>query len=148
MPMDHVSPPKPMSEDLTAPFWEGANQGRLLIQRCQQCGRYIHLPRPVCSNCLSFDLSFEQVSGRATLYSYTITYRAFHPYYVDKVPYVLASVDLIEQPKLRFLTRLVDIAEADLKIGMDLVVDFQELEPGFAVPLFKSNHSHPAAGAS
>jgi uncharacterized OB-fold protein len=135
--MDHVSPPKPLPEDLTAPFWEGANEGRLLIQRCQQCGTYIHLPRPICRNCLSFDLQYEQVSGRATLYSYTITYKAFHPYYVDKVPYVLASVDLVEQAGLRFLTRLTDVEEADLRIGMDLVVAFTDLEPGFAVPLFK-----------
>jgi uncharacterized OB-fold protein len=135
--MDHVSPPKPLPEALTAPFWEGANEGRLLIQRCQQCGTYIHLPRPICRNCLSFDLQYEQVSGRATLYSFTITYRAFHPYYVDKVPYVLASVDLVEQAGLRFLSRLTDVEEADLRIGMDLAVEFTDLEPGFAVPLFK-----------
>jgi uncharacterized protein len=142
MPMDHVSPPKAVPDELTSPFWEGANEGRLLIQRCQQCGTYIHLPRPVCRNCLSFDLQPEAVSGRATLYSYTITYKAFHPFFVDKVPYVLASVELAEQPNLRLLTNLVDLDESDIHIGMDLIVDFRELEPGYAVPVFK------AAGAS
>jgi uncharacterized OB-fold protein len=137
MPMDQASPPKPVLDVLTTPFWEGANQGQLLIQRCQKCGTYIHLPRPVCRNCLSFDLKSEPVSGRATLYSFTITYKAFHPFFVDKVPYVLASVELAEQAGLRLLTNLVDVDEADIRIGMDLVVDFRELEPGYAVPLFK-----------
>ncbi|MCU1346922.1 MAG: hypothetical protein JWL70_3188 [Acidimicrobiia bacterium] len=140
--MDHVSPPKAVPDALTSPFWEGANKGQLLIQRCQKCGTYIHLPRPVCSNCLSFDLAPEAVSGRGTLYSFTITYKAFHPFFVDKVPYVLAVVELAEQTNLRVLSNLVGVDEADIRIGMDLMVDFQELEPGYSVPIFK------AAGAS
>ena len=89
-----VKPPLPIPDELTAFFWEGVRAHRLMILRCRNCGHFIHYPRPVCEKCLSEDLAPEQVSGRATLYSYTVTMKPWHPFWVDKVPYVLATVEL------------------------------------------------------
>jgi len=91
----------------------------------------------VCRWCGSFDLAPERVSGRATLYSWTRTFKAFHPYFVDKIPYVLATVTLAEQDGLQLQTNLVDVAEADVAIGMELEVDFRELTPGYVIPVFR-----------
>jgi uncharacterized protein len=122
---------------LTAFFWDGARRGELWIQRCRACGTFIHLPRPVCRNCRSFDLAGERVSGRATLYTYTVTMKAFHPFFVDRLPYVVATVELAEQPGLMLLTNLVDVAEADIRIGMDLEVGFEALSPALTIPVFR-----------
>ena len=132
--------PPPLPDDpLTNFFWEAARNRELHIQRCQACGTYIHLPRPVCRNCQSFDLAGEAVSGKATLYSYTQTFKAFHPFFVDRVPYLVATVTLAEQAGLQFLTNLVGIDEPidDCRIGMALEVDFQELADGYVIPVFK-----------
>jgi uncharacterized protein len=135
--MSEPAPPLLPDDPLTAFFWEGARNGELQIQRCRSCGTYIHLPRPVCRNCQSFDLAGERVSGQATLYSYTETYKAFHPFYVDRVPYLIATVALVEQPQLHLVTNLVGIEEADVRIGMDVQVDFEQLADGYVIPIFR-----------
>jgi uncharacterized OB-fold protein len=91
----------------------------------------------VCRNCQSFGLAGERVSGEATLYSYTQTFKAFHPFFVDRVPYLVATVTLPEQEGLQFMTNLVGVDEADVRIGMALEVDFEELAEGYVIPVFK-----------
>ena len=103
--------------------------------RCQSCGTYIHLPRPICRTCQSFDLAPEPVSGRGTLFSVTQTVKAFHPFFVDRVPYLLATVELVEQPGLMFLSNLVGIDEPDVRIGMDVAVRFEDLGD-YVIPVF------------
>jgi uncharacterized OB-fold protein len=140
--MDQAPTPPPLPDDpLTNFFWEGARNGQLLIQRCQSCGTYIHMPRPICRNCHSVDLAPEPVSGRGTLYSWTQTFKAFHPFFVDRVPYVLATVTLPEQEGLQVMSNLVGIdqarVESDARIGMPVAVDFEELAPGYVIPVFR-----------
>jgi hypothetical protein len=89
--MVQPGPPPVASDPLTDFFWAGARERRLMIQRCRACGTYIHLPRPVCRACRSFDLAPEQVSGRGAVYTFTETHRPFHPFFVDRVPYLLSS---------------------------------------------------------
>jgi uncharacterized protein len=136
-------PPQPVPDALTAFFWEGVANEQLLISRCEQCRYYVHYPRPMCPRCQGTTFSPEQVSGRATLYAYTTVMQAFHPYYVGRLPYVLAVVELEEQPGLRLTTNLVDCDDAELKVGMAVEVLFREVGEGGAVlPLFR-----PAAPA-
>ena len=132
-----VEPPRPAPDKLTEPLWQALAQHKLLIQRCNACGHYIHWPKPVCRFCLGLDLAPAEVSGHATLYSYTVVNQAFHPYYVDKVPYLLATVELAEQPKLMFFTRLTDCSEESIEIGMEMEVVYEDAAPGLTLPLFR-----------
>ena len=127
----------PQPSPLTEFFWEGARRHRLMILRCRNCGHYIHYPRPICPKCLSEDLAPAQVSGRGVLYSFTVTMQAWHPFWTDKVPYVLAAVELREQAGLRILSNIIDCGQDRLRIGMPLAVAFQDLAPGLTLPLFK-----------
>ena len=108
-----------------------------MIQRCQACGHYIHYPKIICRFCQSRDLAGERVSGKATLYSWTIAAQPFHPFWVDRIPYTLATVELAEQPGLMFLTQIVDCPEEELAAGMPLEVTFQELSPELTLPFFR-----------
>jgi len=135
--MSQPVPPALPNDALTRFFWEGARAGELRILRCQSCGTYIHLPRPVCRHCLSFDLAGEKVSGRGTVYSFTETHKAFHPFFVDRVPYIVATIELVEQPHLHLVSNLVGIAEPDVHCGMDVVVDFEALGPDIIIPVFR-----------
>jgi hypothetical protein len=130
-------PPLPQPDALTQFFWEGVAQGELRIQRCRQCGHYIHYPRPVCRFCRSRELAGERVSGRATLYSWTISTQAFHPFWVARTPFTLATVELVEQPRLMFLSQVVDCAEDQLRAGMPLEVVFERVAPELTLPLFR-----------
>jgi uncharacterized OB-fold protein len=126
-----------LTNRLTEPFWQGCREGSLLIQRCQDSGHYLHLPKPVCRFCLSTDLTFEPVSGRGSLYSYTVVNQPFHAYYVERVPYLLATVELVEQARLMFFTRLVDCTEDDLRIGQPMEVVFEQAAADLNFALFR-----------
>jgi uncharacterized OB-fold protein len=126
----------PVTDELTEPFWSGAREHRLVIQRCRHCGLYVHLPRPVCRRCQSLELGHEPVSGRGTVYSWTETYKAFHPFFVDRVPYVVAVIALEEQPGLHLLSNLPGIAYDDVRFDMPVEVQFQELSPELTIPVF------------
>jgi uncharacterized OB-fold protein len=130
-------PPLPQPDPVTQFFWDGVAAGELRIQRCQTCGHYIHYPKVLCRYCQSDKLEGERVSGRATLYTWTVAVQPFHPFYVDRIPYLVATVELVEEPGLMFLTQLVDCTEDDLHIGMPLEVTFVELHPELTLPFFR-----------
>jgi uncharacterized OB-fold protein len=135
------APPPIIEDPLTAFFWDAARRRELHIQRCQSCGTFIHMPRPICRNCQSFDLAGEQVSGRGTLYSWTQTFKPFHPFFVDRVPYVIATVTLVEQEGLQFMSNLVGIdperVDEEAQFGMEVEAEFEELADGLVVPMFR-----------
>jgi uncharacterized protein len=129
------APPVPSPDPLTAFFWEGCRVGELRILRCNQCGRYIHWPRPVCSGCLSTDLAPAVVSGRGRLYSWTVTEQAFHPWFADRIPYVVGVVELDEQAGLRLVTNVVDTDR--LERDMPVEVTFRQVADDLVLPLFR-----------
>jgi uncharacterized OB-fold protein len=129
-----LRPPLPVVNPLTKFFWDGIERRQLLILRCTDCGHFVHLPRPVCNVCLSERLVPSEVSGRGVLYTYTVTVQAFHPYYVDKVPYTLAIVELEEQVGLRFTTQIIDCPEAELRVGLPVELAWTEVAPAMVLP--------------
>jgi uncharacterized OB-fold protein len=134
---DGIPPPLPTPDDTSRFFWEGAARGELLIQRCADCSRFVHPPRPVCPECLSTDLAPERVSGRATLYTWTVAEQAFHPWFTAQLPYVYATVELAEQAGLRLITNVVDCPHEELRAGMDLEVSFAALTDTVTIPQFR-----------
>jgi uncharacterized OB-fold protein len=118
--------PRPGPDDTSRFFWDGAGAGRLLVQRCAACARFQHPPDVACIHCQSTDLVPTAVSGHGVLYSYAVVDRAFHAGFVDAVPYVVALVELDEQPGLRLLTNIVGAAAASLTVGMAVEVAFEQ----------------------
>jgi uncharacterized OB-fold protein len=121
-------------------FWASGADGRLRIQRCSGCGRYTHPPAPICSSCECRQLAPAIVSGRGQIYTFTTVRHAFHPGFAGDLPYVVAIVELVEQPGLHLITRIVDIAPQAVMIGMEVAVTF-ERNGAFWLPLFR-----PASG--
>ena len=117
------------------PFWDAAKEGRFLIARCGACGRAHHYPRPFCPFCWSEDVSSEQASGRATLYTHSTVYVNDLSPFRDRLPYVAALVELEEGP--RVMTNVVDCAPEDLRMGMPLQVAFRELDENTTAPVFR-----------
>ena len=122
---------------LTTPFWEGAREGRLLVQRCLGCGHRQFYPRPLCLECESLDVGWVEAAGTGSVYSLTTVHLAVTPE-LDP-PYVVAVVELDEGPRL--LTRLVDgegNALADgASIGDRVVVSWHPREGAPPLPLFR-----------
>ena len=133
---DATYPPVPSPEPLTEFFWKGVAEHELRILRCDACGFYVHWPRPVCNNCLATSLTPAQVSGDATLATWTFPSQPFDPYYQTHIPYALAVVELVEQTGLKMVTDLVDYDKPSLRVDMPLRVTFREVAPRLTLPLF------------
>ncbi|MEU9986117.1 Zn-ribbon domain-containing OB-fold protein [Streptomyces sp. NPDC048045] len=119
----------PETDAFTRPYWEAAAEGRLLVRRCGACGRAHHYPREFCPHCWSEEVTWEEASGRATLYTWSTVHRNDLPPFGDRTPYTAAVVDLAEGP--RMMTELVECAAGDLAAGMPLRVMFREGKPVF-----------------
>lgn len=122
----------PTLETEHLPWWEGAQLGRLLFQRCDTCSVAFLYPRPFCPDCWSADVRWEQACGQATLYTWSVVYSNDLPPFGARVPYVAALVDLNEGPRL--MTNIIDCVPAELTVGqpLELVWHFDR-EAGDAV---------------
>ncbi|MFP3991772.1 Zn-ribbon domain-containing OB-fold protein [Streptomyces sp. E11-3] len=135
MPPTDVRFDLPEADAFTRPYWDAAADGRLLLRRCRACARAHHYPREFCPHCWSEDVRWETASGRATLYTWSVVHRNDLPPFGARTPYVAAVVDLAEGP--RMMTEVVDCAEAELRIGMELAVAFREEEGAVSVQVFR-----------
>lgn len=125
--------PLPRPTPLSQPHWDGCREGVLRVQRCNGCGSFVFVPKPVCGGCLGNDLSWVESSGRGTLYSYTTVERPQQPSF--EVPYTVAIVELEEG--WHMLSNLIGIAPDDVEIGMPLEVSFERMSDEITLPYFK-----------
>ena len=121
-------------ESQSAPdaFWNGGADGQLLIARCEGCRRMVHPPRETCADC-GQTLKSTPTSGAGVVFTYTINHQQFHPEVPP--PYVIALVELIEQPGLRLAANIVDCEPESVFIGMKVQVRFEQRGQRF-VPVF------------
>jgi uncharacterized OB-fold protein len=131
--------PLPTPSPLTAGFWDAAREHRLVVQRCDGCGALRHYPQPMCASCHSMDWSWTPVSGRGTVYTFTVTYQPFHPAWADRVPYAIATVELDEG--VRMMTDLPPEDTDEVAIGRPVECFFEDHErpdgTTFTLPRFR-----------
>jgi uncharacterized OB-fold protein len=117
-------------------FWQGGEHGQLLIHHCEACARFFHPPSPICPRCASFEVGPRAVSGKGSVASFTVNYQQWTPGL--EVPFVVAIIELIEQPGLRFLSNVVGCDPLSVSIGTRVKVSFEHLEDVW-LPLFEKD---------
>jgi uncharacterized OB-fold protein len=80
-------------------------------------------------------VAWEEASGRATLYTWSVVRRNDLPPWGERVPYVAAVVDLEEGP--RMMTNIEGVDLDAIAIGMPLVVDFRPETDDITAPIFR-----------
>jgi uncharacterized OB-fold protein len=113
----------PTIDAASAPYWEAARQGRLLIAECAACGKVHHYPRPFCPFCWSEDVHPVQADGTGTLYTYSTVYVNDLAPFKERLPYVAAIVELDEGPRL--MTTIEGTNAGDLRVGMPVTAVFR-----------------------
>ncbi|MQY02909.1 Zn-ribbon domain-containing OB-fold protein [Actinomadura macrotermitis] len=121
--MDHPRP-VPVPNPLTAPYWAACGRGELALQRCGDCGRFVHFPAPACPFCGSAELPYERVGGDGVVHTFSVVHRAFLPGFTP--PYVVAWVDLPEGA--RVFGDVTGCPPEQVRIGMPVRVHFTELD--------------------
>lgn len=129
-----IERPLPSPNALTERYWQAAALGELQLPRCQACGRFHAYPRAACPHCGSAQLTWQPVSGRGEVYSFTVVHRAPSKGFESLVPYVVAVVALAEGPHL--MTRMTQVQPQAVRIGMPVQVAFEKQDELTTLPVF------------
>ena len=120
-------PSPPMSVENEA-FWAAANDGKLMIPRCKDTGKFFWYPRNLSPFTLSNNVELVEASGKGTIYTYSVMRRA-------DPQYVIAYVTLEEG--ITMMTNIVDCDYDTVAVSQAVELDFYETENGQKVPVFK-----------
>jgi uncharacterized OB-fold protein len=124
----------PAITDETAPFWEAADQGRLVVEHCDACGADSFPPRGICRACRSRDVGWADVTRPGTVYSFTVNHQRWMPDL--EVPYAVVLVEFADHPGVRVVGRVRGCAPDDVTVGMAVDVGFEPGPGGQAIPSF------------
>lgn len=139
--MNSATRPDPVLTPESAFFWEGAARGELLGQRCGDCGRYDHPPRPMCPACHSVKREIVRLSGCGVVDSWIVPR---HPPPVGFFePPIVALIALEEG--VRIVSNVVGVAVAGMRTGLPVEVCFEPTVGGHAVPVFRP-HDESSSG--
>ena len=119
-------------DESSAPFFEGAALGDLVLQRCQSCEKWMWPVKYRCIHCFAPDVEWRPASGRATLYSLSVVHQQYPGF---PSAYVIATVETDEG--VRFNTSLVGEDVKNTAIGSALVAVFDADEKPFTIPRFR-----------
>jgi hypothetical protein len=131
-----MAKPVPVPDETTAFYWQAAREGRLEVQQCRRCGSRWFPPVIGCPECQSDELVPTTVSGRGRVYTFTVVRQAFDAAFADDLPYVVALVELEEDPSVRILTNIVNTDPEAIRVGLPVAVAFEERD-GAALPVFQ-----------
>jgi uncharacterized protein len=132
-----TSLPRPVINDLNAPYWKALREGYLAFQRCQ-CGHAWLPARRTCPLCLHADNVWERASGRGRLVSWVVYHMAYHEAFAKRLPYNVAVVALDEGPQL--ITNMID-ESSTLKADAGVSLEIQH-EDGLALARFRMQANH------
>ena len=133
--IEEYKKPLPGINELTRPYWDATKKHELYLQKCQQCGNYRYPPGESCPSCMSDKLEWVKVSGRGTVYTWTVFHQVYHPSFAEEAPYTVVAVELDEGP--RMVTTLTDCEDEDIHIGMPVEVVFDDVTEEITLPRFR-----------
>jgi uncharacterized OB-fold protein len=134
--------PLPAMEGFAKEFYAWCKQRELRFQRCGDCGTWRHVPREMCAACGSWQWAWTRSTGRGTVFTWTTIARALHPAFQTDTPYAPVVIDMDEG--VRLLSQMVDCPPDQLRIGMPVEVDFEDVTPEITLPKFRRVRSERA----
>jgi uncharacterized OB-fold protein len=127
--------PLPTPNPFSKPFWEATKRHELVLQKCEDCGTFRYYPRPRCPECLSGNTAWTRVSGRGTVYSFTVVHRPLARWFKGRVPLVCAVIELEEG--VRMMSNVERIDPHQVRIGLPVQVFFEDVNEDITLPKFE-----------
>ncbi len=121
-------------DEESKPFFDGLAAHEIRLLRCSSCGSFFFPPLEVCPNDFSSGFEWTAASGRGTLHSWAVMHQVYRPQLTDKVPYLIAQVELEEGPRMP--TSLRNVTPEQLRIGLPLEAVYETVE-GVELPFFR-----------
>jgi uncharacterized protein len=133
--MPEISKPIPAITPDLREFFDGARAGRLMVQKCDSCGKLRFPAHDLCSSCNSTASRWVPVSGRGEVFSFNIMHQVYHPGFAGEVPYAVVVVELEEGCK--FISNLLGVKPHEIRCGMPVEVIFEKLSDEVSIPKFR-----------
>jgi uncharacterized OB-fold protein len=135
--MTDIDYQKPLPEPTldSQPYWDSLQDHKLKLQKCSDCGKIRHYPRPVCDACFSMKTDWVEASGKGKVFSWTISYHPFHVGFKEDIPYILVTVDLDEG--VRLISQLKGGKAEEMKTGMPVEIFYDDVSEGITLPMFQ-----------
>lgn len=127
--------PLPIPAPESEPFWQGAREHRLLIQKCADCATAWHPPSTLCPSCGARDFAWIEASGKGHIFSFVTYHRLYHKAWEGELPYVVAVIELEEGPRL--LSNIIGIDAADVVCDLPVEVVFDDVTHDATLPKFR-----------
>lgn len=125
--------PLPIPDADSRPYWDAAQEGRLVLQRCAACGAVQSIPRRFCGACQSADLEWRDSEKRGVVASFSIVHRGPSAAFRGHTPYVLALVDLVGGMRLMLNVLGDDRERTEIGDAVEIVFEARGDE-GFLMP--------------
>lgn len=112
--------PVPEPDGLSAPYWHGLRENRLLVQRCGGCGGWQFGPEWICHRCHRFDPEWVEVAPRGRIHSWERVWHPVHACLKDHGPYLVVVVELPDAGNVRMLGNLLGDPRQEVVIGAEV----------------------------
>lgn len=122
---DGLPVPVAASDGVSAPYWNGLRQGRLLVQRCPRCATWQFAAEWICHHCLAMDPEWVEVAPQGRIHSWERVWHPVHPALTARVPYLAVLVELPQAGGVRVVGNLLGDAAQAVRIGEDVTGVFE-----------------------
>ena len=131
--------PLPRLTKHNRPYFEGAKQGELRLQRCGACGHHWFPPSTSCPLCLSPAFEWVRVSGRGRVWSWIVMHQRYFQAFETDLPYNVAFIKLDEGPFM--MSTVIGVPNDALRCDLPVEVTFEEATDEIAIPKFRPAES-------
>lgn len=128
-----MSLPVPDIDDANRLYFEGTASGELRIRHCRSCDALFRFAHTWCPECWSRDIDFRVASGRGKIETFTVVHQAPYESFEDRIPYVIALIELDEG--VRIMSNVVGCDPDEVAIGLPVTVTYEERGP-VMLPMF------------
>jgi len=125
----------PQVDQDSEPYWNYLREHNPHLQKCVQCSKFRFPPAPSCPYCGALSSNWVPISGKGTVYSWTVVHHPVDPRLANEVPFVVALVELEEG--IRVGARLIGIEHDKVKAGMSLKAYYSDMSNGFTLMNFE-----------
>ena len=123
--------PAPVPNELTKPFWDACNEGRLVLQNCTYCERLQYPPTPQCNACGASDtFEWREVEGKGHIEVFMVIRDSRIRGFQSAQPVNFAVITLDEDPGINFLSNLPGTPAGEVPVGAQVELIFEETNTG------------------
>ena len=124
----------PSPSKISQPFWDSCKAEAMQLQKCDDCETYIFYPVYICPECASRNLTWTLVSGKASVYTYTVAQKSV--FEEVKGPVIVALVELEEGAMMT--SNIINVDPDNIHIGMQLKLGYEPISEDITLPIFEA----------